>query len=90
MENKKTQKIDTDSPMTTDTVKELVKQSINTNSPSLSKEEKKEHAKMLMKMGKEGLSPKEAMKIPGGNITDLRLCLLPFLQSKICGGKGVI
>lgn len=44
-------------------VRSYIKSAVNKLGPEFSKEEKKEHAQLLVKIFEQGLSPKEAMKI---------------------------
>jgi type III secretion system low calcium response chaperone LcrH/SycD len=52
-------------------IRAYIKSAVNSLGPTVSKEEKKEHAKLLVKIFEQGMAPKDAMKISNDEIACL-------------------
>jgi type III secretion system low calcium response chaperone LcrH/SycD len=52
-------------------VRESIKSVVTQMGPNISKDEKKEHAKLLVKIFEQGISPKEAMKVTDREIAEI-------------------
>lgn len=66
-----TEELPQDQELPPDEIRKYIKSAVNTLGPTFSKEEKKEHGKLLIKIFEKGMSPKEAMKISDEEIAQI-------------------
>jgi len=71
------------SEITTGELHEYIKETVNKLGPDVSKEEKKEHAKLMVKIFEKGMSPKEAMQITDEEVAQI----YSFAYSKFSAGQ---
>ena len=66
-------KVDKEAQLTPDLIKALVKSIVSKMGPTFSAEEKKEHAKLLLKIFEKGIDPYKAMKLADEDIAQAYL-----------------
>lgn len=69
--------------LNSESIREQIKSIVSKMGPNVSKEEKKEHAKLLLKIFEKGMSPREAMQISDLDISQI----YSFAYSKFNSGK---